>query len=139
MIFASLFSIIVGTMIIVQWNINIIGKKIPGLKDDPVSGRGLFDMIFHWIAEFGTALLLIVAGIGLMMEGAWGTTAYFVAMGMLIYTAVNSSGFFCPAAQVVCSRNVYNNIDTGNSQPDSCPVSFCKIRISGAKYSVFSA
>ena len=94
MLFASIFTIIVGVAMIAQWSINIIGNRIPRLEDDPVSGRGLFDMIFHWAAEFITAFVLIAAGIGLIIESSWGNSAFLIGIGMLIYTAINSPGFF---------------------------------------------
>ena len=94
MLFASIFAIVIGVAMIIQWLINIIGNRIPRLEDDPVSGRGLYDMIFHWTAEFITAFALIAAGIGLILESTWGVTVYLIAMGMLMYTAINSPGFF---------------------------------------------
>jgi len=94
MLFASIFAIIVGAGMVAQWAINIVGNRIPRLEDDPVSGRGLFDMIFHWVAEFLTAFVLIAAGVGLILESAWGVSVFLVGIGMLIYTAINSPGFF---------------------------------------------
>jgi hypothetical protein len=94
MIFASVYSIVVGVAMIAQWTSDIVRRRVPSPEDDPVSGRGFFDMLFHWIAEFITAFILIVAVIGLILGSTWGLTAYLVAMGMLIYTAINSSGFF---------------------------------------------
>ena len=79
---------------IAQWTSDIVRRRIPSQEDEPVSGRGFFDMIFHWTAEFTTAFILIVAGIGLILGSTWGLTVYLVAMGMLIYTAINSTGFF---------------------------------------------
>ena len=37
MLFASIFAMIVGFAMIVQWLINIIGNRIPRLDDNPVS------------------------------------------------------------------------------------------------------
>jgi len=94
MIFVSIFVITIGVLMIGQWAITIIGGDVPKPEDDPVSGRGFFDMLFHWAAEFITAVMLIASGIGLMHETSWGTTVYLIAAGMLIYTTVNSPGFF---------------------------------------------
>lgn len=77
-----------------QWAITITGRGVPKPEDDPVSGRGFFDMLFHWAAEFITAVMLIASGIGLILETGWGATLYLVATGMLIYTVINSPGFF---------------------------------------------
>lgn len=94
MTFVSVFAVAVGVLMIVQWAITIISRGVPKPADDPVSGRGFFDMLFHWAAEFITAMMLIVSGTGLMLETDWSATLYFVATGMLIYTVINSPGFF---------------------------------------------
>ena len=94
MLFASVYGIIVGIAMIAQWTSAIVRDRIPRPGDDPVSGRGIFDMIFHWTAEFITAFILIAGGIGLLLERSWGMTVYLIAMGMLIYTVLNSPGFF---------------------------------------------
>ena len=51
-------------------------------------------MLFHWLAEYSTAILLIVAGIGVLLETGWGLSVYLIAIGMLIYSLINSPGFF---------------------------------------------
>ena len=79
---------------IAQWSFNIIRNRVPTPEQDAVSGRGFFDMIFHWAAEFITAGVLITAGIGLLAESQWAFPTYLIAIGMLIYTAINSPGFF---------------------------------------------
>ncbi|MDD4876364.1 MAG: hypothetical protein PHQ86_04440 [Dehalococcoidales bacterium] len=94
MIFAAIYAIVIGIAMITQWTITIIRHEIPKPKDDPVSGRGSFDMAFHWTAEFLTALILIVAGISLISETTWSSKIYLVGTGMLIYTVINSPGFF---------------------------------------------
>jgi hypothetical protein len=99
LVFASIFSIIVGTAIIGQWTVSFIKKQIPGPEAGAVIGRGAVEMGFHYTAEFLTAAVLIAAGIGLLVEGAWGPTVYYVGTGMLIYTAINSSGYFAQQRQ----------------------------------------
>jgi hypothetical protein len=46
-----------------------------------------------------TALALLVGGIGLLVGAAWAVPAYLVAMGMLLYTAVVSPGYFAQKGQ----------------------------------------
>ncbi len=48
----------------------------------------------HLAAEAATALLLIVAGVGLLREVAWAPSLYLVAGGMLLYTLIVSPGYF---------------------------------------------
>jgi hypothetical protein len=94
MIFAGVFAVVVGTAMIAQWTVTIARKQVPGLDSDSVSGRGLAEMLFHWAAEFGTAAVLLAGGIGLLLDAVWASKAYLVAVGMLLYTVVNSPGYF---------------------------------------------
>jgi len=51
-------------------------------------------MLFHWAAELITALALLAGGVGLLLDWIWGVGVYVIAMGMLLYAVVNSSGYF---------------------------------------------
>lgn len=51
-------------------------------------------MLFHWAAEFITALALLAGGVGLLLGWTWGVGVYLISMGMLLYAVVNSSGYF---------------------------------------------
>ncbi|MEA1958164.1 MAG: hypothetical protein U9N44_00595 [Chloroflexota bacterium] len=94
MLFASVFVIVVGVMIIGQWTVIIARKRVPGLEAGSTAGRGPIEMCFHWAAEFITAALLIASGIGLLSNFDWGLNIYLPAIGMLIYTVINSPGYF---------------------------------------------
>lgn len=94
MLFASVFALIAGVMMIAQWTITIAKKRVPSLEDDATAGRGLIEMRFHWAAEFLTATLLIVGGIALLLDFDWAENVYLVSIGMLIYTVINSPGYF---------------------------------------------
>lgn len=56
-------------------------------------------MGFHYVAEFVTAVALVVGGLGLLFGWAWAMTEYLIAMGMLIYTVINSPGYFAQQRQ----------------------------------------
>ena len=94
MLFASIFTIVIGVMMTVQWTITIAKKRVPGLEDDATAGRGPIEMRFHWAAEFLTAALLLAGGIALLLDFDWATNIYLISIGMLIYTIINSSGYF---------------------------------------------
>ena len=47
----------------------------------------------HWIAEYATALGLVVGGVGLIAPLGWGEGVSLVALGALTYTSVNSLGW----------------------------------------------
>lgn len=53
-----------------------------------------WDMAFHLAAEFGTAGLLFVAAVWALLGASWAGTLMLVGLGMLLYTVVNSPGFY---------------------------------------------
>jgi len=86
--FAGIFSIVVGALMLAQWAFFIAAGQVPELQTEP------YRIGFHLTAEAATALALIVSGIGLLNRRAWGRTLSLVALGMLIYTAIVSPGYF---------------------------------------------
>jgi hypothetical protein len=47
-------------------------------------------LIWHWLAEYGTAATLIVAGLLLLMDAALALPVAFLGLGALAYSACNS-------------------------------------------------
>jgi len=94
MLFGAVFAITAGVMLIGQWTVTIIRRQVPGPEAGATVGRGRLEMLFHWAAEYGTAFALLTGGTGLLLDLAWGRTVYLVSMGMLVYTVVNSPGYF---------------------------------------------
>ena len=88
MTFASAFAIVVGLGMIAQWIMSYVSKQIPELETEPIR------IGFHIAAEMATALMLIVGGIGLLCTKPWASTIYPLSIGMLIYTAIVSPGYF---------------------------------------------
>lgn len=93
MLFPACFAIIVGVAMIAQWFLSYRANRIPELHTEPISIR------FHIAAEMVTAALLIVSGAALLAAFTWGTSSYFVAIGMLLYTAIASPGYFAQRGQ----------------------------------------
>jgi len=108
LLFASIFAIVVGVMMIAQWSITIGKKRVPGPEAGATSGRGPIEMRFHWAAEFATAALLIAGGSALLLDCAWATSIYLVSVGMLVYTVINSPGYFAQRREwaMVCMFSV---------------------------------
>ena len=98
MMFAAIFGIVVGVLMCVQWVLTILKKQVAG-PESGVSGRGRVEMAYHLVAEFCTALLLLFAGVSLITKMSWGLTLFLIADGMLIYTVINSPGFFAQQRQ----------------------------------------
>lgn len=66
----------------------LITNQVPELVTDP------FSIAFHLIAEFIAALFLIIGGILLYRKHLLGEKIYLVSVGMLLYTVINSSGYY---------------------------------------------
>jgi hypothetical protein len=77
-----------------QWTVSIAKGRVAGPEAGAVVGRGRVEMIFHWGAEFLTAVALLVGGTGVLARWNWAANLYLLALGMLLYTAVNSAGYF---------------------------------------------
>lgn len=89
----ALFAIIVGIGMIAQWALSYVSKQIPELQGEPIR------IWFHIAGEMATALSLIVAGLGLLTAQPWAPYLFLVSMGMLIYTAIVSPGYFAQKGQ----------------------------------------
>jgi len=93
MIFASIFALVVGAGMIGQWVYFLTTGQVPELKTEPLRIR------FHLVAEFATAIALLVGGIALLTNQTWGRWFYLLAMGMLLYTVIVSPGYFAEKGQ----------------------------------------
>jgi hypothetical protein len=93
MIFAAVFALVVGAGMIGQWAVFLAAGQVPELKTEPLRIR------FHLAAEFVTAIALIVSGIALLTDQAWGRWFYLLAVGMLLYTVIVSPGYFAEKGQ----------------------------------------
>ena len=86
--FPALYAIAVGLLIFGQWAFFLITRQVPELKTERVR------VLFHIADEFVTAALLIVSGVGLLLQLSWATSVYLIAIGMLLYTIIVSAGYF---------------------------------------------
>lgn len=93
LIFPAIFSIIIGIGMIVQWSLLYFKRQIPELETERVR------IIFHITAELVTAMALILGGTGLLGNWEWGVPVYLIAIGMLLYTAIVSPGYFAQKGQ----------------------------------------
>lgn len=85
---ASIYSLFIGISMIGMWIISYVTDGIPELKIKPV------ELSMHLAAEMLTAALLIVGGIGLLLNKKWSLSIYLISIGMLIYTLIMSPGYF---------------------------------------------
>ena len=89
----GIFSIIVGVGMIGQWSLSFATKQIPELATEPIR------IWFHIVGEMGTAVLLVISGVGLLSQTTWAPALFLVSAGMLIYTALVSPGYFAQKGQ----------------------------------------
>ena len=85
---ASFYSIFIGIAMIGMWIFFYASGNIPELDTEPIR------ISMHILAEVITAVILILGGIGILVNKKWGKDIYLVSMGMLIYTLVQSPGYF---------------------------------------------
>jgi hypothetical protein len=91
--FTAIFSIAVGLLMIGQWVLSLATKKVPELSTEPRQ------IAFHLAAEFLTAVALIFAGVALLAQSLVGYPLTLLALGMLLYTLINSPGYFAQQGQ----------------------------------------
>jgi hypothetical protein len=87
------FMMIMGLAIAGIWTLDIIAKKEIDTSEGPLRARDKRSralMLPHWIAEYLTALLLFLGGLGLLYGKHWGFVIAAIALGMLLYTSLNS-------------------------------------------------
>lgn len=94
MTFIAWFEIVVGVVIAGLWVSLLATRQVPQVE------QGRRDIWFHISAELVTAILLLGGGVALLVSG--GETAMSVAAvaaGALLYTTVNSSGYYADRRQ----------------------------------------
>lgn len=91
--FVAWYALVVGTLMVGQWVLFIISGKVPEFKTEPLR------IAFHLAAEGITAILLIIAGIGLLRSLPWSRNLALVAFGALIYISMVSPGYFAQLGQ----------------------------------------
>ncbi len=82
------YVIAVGTAMLGLWSALLATGTVSELETAP------YEIGYHLVAEVGTALALLGAGLGLLRHTSWATRLYPVALGMLLYTVINSAGYY---------------------------------------------
>ncbi|MBY8986029.1 MAG: hypothetical protein KGD65_13220 [Candidatus Lokiarchaeota archaeon] len=85
---ASIYIIIIGIAMLCMWLFLLGKKEVPELSTKPTQ------IYFHLFAELLTSILLIIGGIGLIMDQSWGVALFFISIGMAIYSTINAAGFY---------------------------------------------
>ena len=77
---ASIYIIIIGIALLCMWLLLLIKREVPELNTKPTQ------IFFHLVAEFLTSIMLIIGGIGLIMNQFWGVAVFF--------STINAAGFY---------------------------------------------
>lgn len=91
--FAGGYAVAVGALTLAQWGFFILGGRVPEFESEPIA------IGFHLAAELSMALALLVTGAALLRGRRDAVPLALAAFGMLLYTAVNSPGYFAQLGQ----------------------------------------
>lgn len=91
---AAIYALVVGIGMFGMWTMLVITGQVPELQTEPIR------IAFHLAAEFLTATLLVVGGLGLLANRRWGYSPYLVALGALLYTVVVSPGYYAQSGNI---------------------------------------
>jgi hypothetical protein len=91
--FAGIFALVVGLLMVGQWTASLVTGRVPELATAPLA------IAFHLAAEILTALALVLAGLAILKKIRWGRTLFLVAGGMVLYSIINSPGYFAQRGQ----------------------------------------
>jgi hypothetical protein len=90
------FMVVMGLAIALTWARDIRSSPEIDRSAGLVRARDRRDgslFLPHWIAEYATAIGLVVGGLGLILDRGWGKDLSLIALGGLTYTSVNSLGW----------------------------------------------
>lgn len=90
----AVYALVVGVAILGLWTMLVATQQVIELRTEP------FSMFTHLVAEGLTAVALVGAGIGLLRDEEWAQPLCLVAFGMLLYTVINSAGYYAQLGEV---------------------------------------
>lgn len=91
----AIYSICVGVAMLGVWIVQLITSQAPELQTAPI------ELAMAITADWLTAIMLLVVGVGLLSKCNWAHKLYLVALGMLIYSVVISSGYFGQLGNII--------------------------------------
>ena len=92
--FGALYALVVGTFILGFWALLFATDGIPELTTAP------YEIGYHLLAEFLTVAALRASGIRLRRGWTRTRRLYPVALGLLLYTVINSAGYYAQSGDV---------------------------------------
>ncbi|WP_411967056.1 hypothetical protein [Haloferax sp. YSSS75] len=90
----AVYALVAGVAILGLWTMLVTTQQVTELRTEP------FSMFTHLVAEGLTSVALVGAGIGLLRQKEWAQPLSLVAFGMLLYTVINSAGYYAQLGEV---------------------------------------
>jgi hypothetical protein len=91
----AIYSIIVGIGMLGIWIVQLATGQAPELQTAPI------EIAMAITADWLTAIMLLVAGVGLLSKRTWAYKLYLFALGMLVYSVLISSGYFAQLGDTI--------------------------------------
>jgi peptidoglycan/LPS O-acetylase OafA/YrhL len=85
---AAVYAMLVGAAVIGLWTALLLAGDVPELETSPLEIR------YHLAAELLTGVTLVASGAGLWRGRRWAERTFTIALGMLLYTVINSAGYY---------------------------------------------
>lgn len=85
---AAIYAIVVGALMMAMWSFFLASGQVPELTERPA------EIVLHLIAEFATAVVLVVGGIAVRAGAPLGRHIATLGFGMLLYTIIVSPGYY---------------------------------------------
>ena len=92
-IISGIYAIVIGIGILGLWLMLYRTNQIPELETAPV------EIKYHLTAEVVMGLLSLISGILLLMNLTWASSFFILAMGFIIYSIINSAGYYAERKQ----------------------------------------
>ena len=86
--FTAFYAFCVGVLMLAMWTFFLIAGMVGELETRPA------EIVLHLVAEFSTAVMLILSGILMLRRAFTGALLAPFAMGMLVYTIILSPGYY---------------------------------------------
>ena len=85
--FIAVYTISIGLFMLGFWFMLLVTNQVP-------SEQKPYSISFHLAGEFITAVLLVIAGLGIWLKKSWSNYLSTLALGLLLYTVVVSPGYY---------------------------------------------
>ncbi|MBU4534916.1 MAG: hypothetical protein KKF16_03620 [Euryarchaeota archaeon] len=95
----AIYSLFIGSLMIVMWTFFLVAGMVPEFSTRPA------EIGLHLIAEFSTAVLLIIAGISLLYRKRSGYNLNLIGLGMLYIHPDFESRLLYSAGKMVPGRS----------------------------------